>query len=146
MDVARDLVQDVFIKLYVDREKLTITDSLKSYLFKAVHNTCINWLNQRQTHARHHRSLKDELNDRVDDDLVIQAELEEAIRACIEDLPEACRRIFKMSRYQGKKNKEIAQTLGISVRTVETQISKALAVLRVTLAEFFAITLIALCI
>jgi RNA polymerase sigma-70 factor (ECF subfamily) len=62
----------------------------------------------------------------------------------VEHLPEQCRRIFKMNRYEGKKNSEIAEELGISIRTVETQISKALTVLRTALSDFLAFFLIAI--
>ena len=79
-------------------------------------------------------------------DLVIQAELEEKIRLLVEGLPEQCRKIFKMNRYAGKKNNEIARELDISIRTVETQISKALNILRSGLSEFLPALLMAVAI
>ena len=144
MDKSRDIVQDVFVKLYADRLSLQIETSLKSYLFKSVYNACLNNINQFKVHSRHHEYLKNRLPVSVDDDIVITAELEDKIRITVEGLPDQCKKIFKMSRYEGKKNKEIAETLAISIRTVETQISKALTTLRSNLTDFFALLVVAI--
>jgi RNA polymerase sigma-70 factor (ECF subfamily) len=143
MDKARDIVQDIFVRLFTDRHKLQITISLKAYLFKAVHNACLNQLNQHKVRSRHHDFLAIDLPSTVDNDLIVMAELEEKIRTTVEQLPEQCRKIFCMNRYEGKKNGEIAAALGISIRTVETQISKALAILRSNLGEFLTVCLLA---
>ncbi|MEJ7644779.1 MAG: RNA polymerase sigma-70 factor [Chryseolinea sp.] len=142
MDKARDIVQEILVKLYTDRETLQINISLKSYLFKCVYNASLNSIKQQKVRSLHHEYLKRYSPVSDDHDLVVKAELEEMVRGTIEQLPPQCRRIFKMNRYQGKKNSEIAEELGISIRTVETQISKALAVLRVTLADFLPTLLI----
>jgi RNA polymerase sigma-70 factor, ECF subfamily len=142
MDKARDIVQETFVKFYTDRETLQINTSLKSYLFKCVYNACLNSVKQHKTHSLHHEYLKQHIPFSDDHDMVVKAELEDMIRVTVEHLPEQCRRIFKMNRYEGKKNSEIAEELGISIRTVETQISKALTVLRTTLADFLAFFLI----
>ena len=144
MDKARDIVQDVFVRMYTDRQTLEIVVSLKSYLFKSVYNACVNNINQLKVHSRHHDYLKQRLPLTIDNDKVIEAELEDKIRITIESLPDRCRKIFQMSRYEGKRNKEIAETLGISIRTVETQISKALTILRANLTDFFPVLLLAL--
>jgi RNA polymerase sigma-70 factor, ECF subfamily len=144
IDKARDIVQDVFVTLYAGRNSLHINTSLKSYLFKCVYNACLNSLKQTKVYAHHHEYLKLNLPFSDDHDMVIKAELEDKIRITIESLPDECRKIFKMNRFEGKKNKEIADELNISIRTVETQISKALKVLRANLADFLAIVLISL--
>jgi RNA polymerase sigma-70 factor, ECF subfamily len=144
MDKARDIVQEVFVTLYAGRSTLQISTSLRSYLFKSVYNACLNSIKQHKVHAHHHEYLKQQLPFSDSQDMIVKAELEEKIRISIEQLPEQCRKIFRMNRYEGKKNSEIATELGISVRTVETQISKALAVLRSHLADFLPFFLIAI--
>jgi RNA polymerase sigma-70 factor, ECF subfamily len=144
MDKARDIVQETFVKLYTNRGTLQINTSLKSYLFKCVYNACLNDLKERKVHSLHHEYLKHHMPFGDDHDMVVMAELENMIRVAVEDLPEQCKRIFKMNRYEGKRNSAIAEELGISIRTVETQISKALTVLRTTLADFLALFLFTL--
>ncbi len=130
LDEARDIVQDVFVKVYNDRDNLAIDTSIKSYLYKAVHNASLNRIKQIKIHRHHHEYIKNQAPFSEDHDTMIKAELEEKIWQIIQSLPDKCRKIFEMNRFEGKKNKEIAETLGISIRTVETQISKALKILR----------------
>jgi RNA polymerase sigma-70 factor (ECF subfamily) len=144
MDKARDIVQEIFVKLYADRATLQINTSLKSYLFKSVYNACLNSVKQHKVYAIHHEHLKQHLPVSDDHDTIAAAELEEKIRTTVALLPDQCRRIFQMNRYEGKKNKEIAEALGISIRTVETQISKALTALRSSLTEFLPFLLVTL--
>jgi RNA polymerase sigma-70 factor, ECF subfamily len=144
MDIARDIVQETFVKVYTDRETIHINTSLKSYLFKCVYYACLNSVKQQKVHSLHHEYLKQHIPFSDDHDMIVEAELEDMIRVAVEHLPEQCRRIFKMNRYEGKKNSEIAEELGISIRTVETQISKALTVLRTALSDFLAFFLIAI--
>lgn len=141
-DQARDIVQDVFVTLYTNKSTLQINKSLKSYLFKCVYNACLNSLKQQKVYALHQQYLKENAVLISDDDMVVRAELEERIRFAVESLPDQCRRIFKMKRYEGMKNSEIASELGISIRTVETQISKALNILRANLIDYLALLLI----
>ncbi|HEY5823298.1 MAG TPA: RNA polymerase sigma-70 factor [Cyclobacteriaceae bacterium] len=136
MDQSRDIVQEVFVTLYAHRNDFQINTSLKSYLFKCVYNSCLNKIKQQKIHKTHHEYLQQQSPIVDVQDLMIQAELEEKIRIAVDGLPEQCRKIFTMNRYGGKKNAEIAEELGISIRTVETQISKALTILRLNLSEF----------
>jgi RNA polymerase sigma-70 factor, ECF subfamily len=142
MDKARDIVQDVFVVLYASKEMLHINVSLKSYLFKCVYNACLNNLKQQKVYAYHHQHLRKNATSIDGHDTILKAELEEKIRIAIESLPDQCRKIFKMNRYEGKKNSEIATELGISIRTVETQISKALNILRANLTDYLVLVLI----
>jgi len=144
MDKARDVVQEVFVTLYASCQTLQINTSLKSYLFKCVYNACLNSIKQQKVYAHHHEYLKQNLSFVDDHDMMVRAELEDKIRVTVEALPDQCRKIFRMNRYEGKKNSEIASELGISVRTVETQISKALKVLRANLTDFLTLVLISL--
>ena len=136
LDEARDIVQDVFVKIYDNRATMEINTSVKSYLYRSVHNACLNHLKRKNTHNNHNEYLKYQTRWSDNHDTMEQAELEEKIWNIIQGLPEQCRRIFTMNRFEDLKNKEIAEKLGISIRTVETQISKALKVLREHLADF----------
>ncbi len=137
IDVAREIVQDFFVKLYEKRNAINIDVSVKSYLYRSVYNCCINFLNQRNLQDRH---LKIIAQERVEEDNLeneIQTvELQYKISEIIEELPARCKRIFKMNRIEGMKNDEIAEALGLSKRTVETQISKALKILRKKLNDY----------
>ncbi|MDO1451453.1 RNA polymerase sigma-70 factor [Rhodocytophaga aerolata] len=141
IDQARELAQDIFVKLYEKRQQLIITTSIKSYLFKAVHNSCLNYLKQLHLHNRHHAYLAYPMAESTDMDAMLEAELEERLARAISKLPGQCQKIFTMNRFEGKTNKEIAHELDISIRTVETQISKALHILRTELADLLTILL-----
>ena len=143
-EIARDLVQDVFIYLWEKRLKLTIDKSLSSYLFRAVHNACINYLKRESNKENYIKQFLFNLNEgsyktsSSDDahELVVHKDLSERIETIIETLPEQRRNIFKMSRFRGMKNKEIAEICTISPRTVETQIYRALKVLKENLRPY----------
>ena len=142
MDDARDIVQDVFVTLYDRRHFIKINTSVQSYLYRAVHNACLNKLKKVKTHEVHHEYLQYFLPLTEDQDPVTKVELEEKILEAIQNLPTKCRKIFEMNRFEGKKNKEIAEILGLSVRTVETQISNALKLLRDNLGDFLVAALL----
>ena len=134
-DQAEDIVQSIFMKLWEKRDTLDITTSVRSYLFRAVYNQCIN-------HLEHHSvKLKYDAGMRVDaardeqQPEVFPEELEESIRKAIDTLPTQCRSIFIMSRYEELKYSEIADKLGISVNTIQNQVCKALKLLREALKD-----------
>jgi RNA polymerase sigma-70 factor, ECF subfamily len=139
---GRDLVQDLFVTLYAQRASLDIHTSIRSYLFRALNNLCLNELRQLKSHIRHHEEIKRTSAELSFQDDVTLAELQSRLRMAVESLPGQCGRIFQMSRFAGKKNAEIAQELGISIRTVETQVSKALAILRTQLIDFLPVLLL----
>ena len=138
MDVSKEVVQDLFVKLYEKRKKLAINSSLKAYLFRSVQNKCINYINAQKIRNKYTETAK---NNQVEVDTPIDksidlAELENALYAAIGELPPKCRMIFKMNRFEGYSNQEIAERLDLSKRTVETQITKALRALRTKLRPF----------
>jgi RNA polymerase sigma-70 factor (family 1) len=136
-DVAREIVQDFFVRLYEKRLSLTIDTSLKSYLYRSVYNCCMNYINQRSIQDKHIKNIDQERN--IEDNLeneINSVELQNRIYSLIEALPPKCKRIFKMNRLEGLKNDEIAIRLNLSKRTVETQISKALKILRKKLSDY----------
>jgi len=133
---AEDLVQDVFMRIWVTRETSPINESLQTYLFRAVRNRCINHLEHLKVKANYEAQEIVELQIREagffqsPEQLFIRQEQLEQVRREIEKLPEKCRQIFKMAYDEDKKAAEIAEELQLSVRTVETQIYKALKTLR----------------
>lgn len=139
MDIAREIVQDLFVKLYEKRLSISIDVSVKSYLYRSVYNSCINYLNQRNMHEKHIRNIsfeKEKEEDTDPENEIMAVDLQRKIYEIIENLPAKCRKIFKMNRFEGLKNEEIAQILNLSKRTVETQISKALKILKNKLSDY----------
>ena len=138
-DDAKEVVHQVFIKLWERRSEIDLSTSLKSYLFTAVNNRSLNMIRDRRKFS------SEEVPERVGEwDVSAQLEsmeLEKQIREVIDSLPERCRVIFELNRYDGLKYAEIATQLDISVKTVENQISKALKILREQLAKYLTILL-----
>ncbi len=131
LDTGKEMAQRVFVNLYEKRAHLKVKTSTKNYLFRATKNACINYQKQQQMHSKHTEILKISTpTSSHPDEEQETSQLEVRIHQAIENLPDRCRQIFKMNRFEGMKNKEIAESLGISLRTVETQISKALKTLR----------------
>ncbi|NPA36699.1 MAG: RNA polymerase sigma-70 factor [Chlorobi bacterium] len=143
-DLSKEMVQDVFVMFYEKREVLNIHTSLKSHLYQTVRNRCLNEIKRTQIRREHHSGIyNDKKNQEAYfDDKVQQTELEARIFNIVQSLPAQCKRIFKMSRYEGINNSEIAEKLQLSKRTVETQISKALKILRQQLKGYVDTALI----
>ncbi|MBN8820452.1 MULTISPECIES: RNA polymerase sigma-70 factor [unclassified Spirosoma] len=141
-DQAKDVVQEIFVRLYDQRDRIPLHTSLKAYLYKAVQNTCLTHLKQAQVYQLHQQHLR-QLTPQTDPtEPILQLELEHLIWQAVQRLPQQCGRIFQMNRFEGKKNNQIAQELGLSIRTVETQISKALALLREALSDYLPVLLL----
>ena len=136
-DTARELVQNVFINLWEKRDSLDTSTSLKSYLFKSVHNRSLNEIRDRKKFSDN--EVPEIMSDTDVQSHMEYMELEEKINEVIGSLPEKCREVFEMSRFDGLKYNEIAEKLGISVKTVENQMSKALKILREKLAHYLTI-------
>lgn len=138
-DDAREVVHQVFISVWEKRQDLDLSLSLKSYLFTSVHNRSLNVIRDRKKFS------SDEVPDVAgewDVSSVIETmELEEKIKEVISSLPEKCREVFELNRFDGLKYSEIAERLNISPKTVENQMSKALKILREKLAKYMSILL-----
>ncbi|MDA3890996.1 MAG: RNA polymerase sigma-70 factor [Salinivirgaceae bacterium] len=138
IEASEEVVQEVLFKLWTNRETLEITSSINSYLFRAVRNSCLNVIkhvNIREDYKEHNERVI-QMEEGSYEDEVIVSELEEKIRESIDQLPIERRKIFIMSRYDGLKYREIAEKLGISVKTVENQMGSALKFLRIELREY----------
>lgn len=132
---SEDIVQDVFMALWMKRESIDFTISIKPYLYKATYNKSISYIKSTQTNLNiDEQNIKLQLQQKIisydlEDSLLLK-EISEEIISCVETLPEQCRKVFLLSRGQGLKNKEIAKQLNINEKTVEGHISKALSELR----------------
>lgn len=144
-DIAHGIVQDTFLKLWEKRTNLDDNTYLQSYLYRLTRNNCLNYLKHLKVQEKYKKfsrikKLEIELNSTAlnhsSAEKIISDELEEKINETIESLPPKCKQIFKMSRYDEMKYKEIAKELNLSVKTVENQIIKALGILRKHLSEF----------
>jgi RNA polymerase sigma-70 factor (ECF subfamily) len=139
-DKAEELVQDVFYKLWKNKNNLNIRVSLKSYLYKSVQNSCLLTIQHnkvKEKYKAHIISTKDSSNVKTPEKELETKELHEKINKTMEELPERCREIFYLSKYEGLKYREIAEKLSISQKTVEANISKALKILRKNLSSIY---------
>ncbi len=138
MDVSEEVVQELFYKLWEKRGKLNINVSLKSYMYRAVYNGCLQYLNHRTIEMRYeeYRKKQHKVYDSDASEEIRTRELNEIINDTLNSLPERCRTIFDLNRNEGLKYREIAEKLSLSVKTIEANISKALKLLRKNLKEY----------
>lgn len=140
-DESQDIVQKVFFKLWDGHQQIEIQTSIKSYLYRIVHNESINFLNQRANRMRLNNQILDyrsfETNNTSEH--VISTDLQKAIDQALAELPTQCRKVFEMSRMNQMTYLQIANDLSISVNTVENHISKALKKLRVSLNDYLVV-------
>ncbi len=143
-EASREIVQDVFLKLWEKRKDIDPEKSLKSYLGTAVRNRCINYLRDNKK-FNHDLQYMEELPVNISvapSDKLLESEIRVRIMEATAELPDKCREIFILSRNEQLKYQEIADHLGISVKTVETQMSKALQHMRIRLREFLMIAIL----
>ena len=136
-DTAEEIVQDLFFKLWQDREKLNIESSLNGYLFRSVHNRCLHHIEHSRVVERHAAEI---LNQQTEDqespsDILNYKELQEKVARILEKLPDRCGKIFTMSRFDGLKYTEIAEKLSVSIKTVEANMGRALKEFRKELTQ-----------
>lgn len=141
LESSEEIVQDLFCTLWDKKNHILLSTSLKSYLFRAVFNSCMKHIRHLKVRQVHQKEVLHTTNEGQEDGKFEEFELELKIEKIIEQLPEQCRKIFKLSRFENKKYQEIADELGISVKTVEAQVSKALKILREELKEYLVILL-----
>jgi len=132
---AEDVAQEVMLELWRRRGELAIQDSLRAYLLRATRNRALNQLRHANVQRRAEPHLvTDEAVPATGAGELVATELRQAITRAVAELPPACREVFELSRGRGLRYAEIASTLGISVKTVESQMGKALKHLRLRLA------------
>lgn len=143
-DEAEDIVQQTFVKLWERRASLDIAWSVKAYLYKMVHNAALNRIRHQKTKNKYQQFNAQQLDTQhvLPEDTA--PELREKLQQALSDLPPQCRNIFELSRFEELKYREIAEQLNISIKTVETQMGKALRIMRLQLADYL-VTVIGIC-
>ncbi|MCW0481317.1 RNA polymerase sigma-70 factor [Gaoshiqia sediminis] len=144
MDLARSLVQEVFVDLWTKRENIALKYSVKSYLYTAVKNRSIDYLRTVRKNVKLSAVGDCQLETPFRDALE-EAELNDRINKSINELPEKCREVFVLCRFEGLKYSQIAEKLNISVKTVEMQMGIALKKMREKLSDIQLVKLL-LCI
>lgn len=142
-DEAEEIAQSVFVTMWEKRNSLAIETSLSSYLFRAVRNASLNKI-------KHEKVRSDFTADQSSlssyaepsSHLTLKNELQKQINDAIEALPEQCRTIFKLSRFEELKYAEIAEHMNLSVKTVENQMGKALRIMREKLKDYLVLLII----
>lgn len=144
--LGEEIVQNIFLKIWERKEQLSIQSSLKAYLYRAVHNESMNVLKHEKIKASYQvyiaRAMKNETD--MANKKILSSDLEHKLRKALNELPEQCRTIFQMSRFEELKYQEIADKLGLSIKTIENQMGKALKLLRLKLVDFLPLLLISL--
>lgn len=139
-DEAEEMVQNVFYKLWEKREKIDELQSVPAYLYRSVYNECMNYVKHEkvkkgyEAHAVHHGDIASRATDTA-----AAKELQRRLDEAMNLLPEQCRTIFQMSRFEEMKYREIADKLGLSVKTIENQMGKALKIMRTQLADYISV-------
>ena len=134
---AEDVAQEVLLELWRRREEIVISESLRAYLLRATRNRSLNQLRHAAVAKRAEPQIMGEESvSAAGPAKLVAAELRDALATAVAELPPACREVFELSRGQGLRYAEIASTLGISVKTVESQMGKALRHLRSRLAAW----------
>lgn len=134
---AEEVVQDMFVKIWEKRAILNIETSVRHYFFRSVRNHCLNELQHEKIKQQYASKIKELARQETDfNDYFLEVDLVNRIEQCISSLPPKRREIFRLSREQGLKYKEIADVLNISVKTVEAQMGLALKYLREELKDF----------
>lgn len=137
-EIAEDIVQDVFVKLWAKRMEIQFSASIKSYLYTATKHACLNHIDK---HQRRSELLNIYLEGMAAHTENVEAhihyqDLRKKVAGAIDDLPPRCKEVFVLSRSHFKSYQEIADELGISVKAVEQHIGKALKSLRVSLKDY----------
>ena len=152
---AENIVQDVFVELWENKEMLNMHMNLIAYIFTTIKNECLNHLRHKLVVQETASKLQEEYTislrmnldslEAFDNNLFSDQDIEKIISRALDTLSEKCRTIFIMSKIEGKKQKEIAQELNISINTIETQMGIAYKKLRIELKDYFPILLFILC-
>ncbi len=136
---AKGTVQEVFEKIWAGREDIDPDESINAYLFRIAHNISINKLRRRQVESRYaeiYKLVYIEHSEHSPYESLVGNELNEKINFAVNKMPPKCRKVFDLNRTEGLKYSEIANTLHISVKTVEAHMSKALSIVRFELKDY----------
>jgi len=140
--MGEEMVQQVFLKLWESGGMAQINGSVTGYLYRAVHNACLNHIKHQKVKQAYHHYVTTQQQHAATVETLTVKELQVRIDQALNDLPEQCRTIFQMSRFEQLKYQEIADRLQLSVKTVENQMGKALRILREKLSDYLPTVLI----
>ena len=136
-DIAKDLAQDVFVNLWINRKTLDATRSLQNYIFVSSRNAAINYLKKEMVFSSEPLEAQADVSTgNMVEDTFFAKEIALLIEMVVSEMPEQRQRIYRMNREQGLSNEEIADRLGISKRSVENQVSLALKEIREVVAAY----------
>ncbi|MET1053945.1 MAG: RNA polymerase sigma-70 factor [Pedobacter sp.] len=136
-EAAKGTVQNIFLKLWERKSTLNFNGSLKAYLYSAVYHECLNHIRHQKVKLHHQDHLVYTMKNTEEHDSGIELnDLKGKLQQVMNNLPEKCRTVFQLSRFEELKYREIAEQMGISVKTVEAQMGKALKILRHGLVDY----------
>lgn len=137
-DTTEEIVQATFVNLWEKRDLIRSDISFKSYVFRAAYNTALNYIKHRKVVSSYVAKKQDRIVELQQNFVSHQPdfELQKRIKDALNDLPPQCQRVFRLSREEGLKYHEIADELGISKKTVEVHMGKALKLLRASLKDY----------
>ena len=143
---AEEVVQQVFFKLWERSKGLSISGSVAAYLYRAVYNESLNYLKHQKVQSQYQQHVTHTMKNEsyTPGKKFSMKELDEQLSKAMNELPEQCRTVFQLSRFEELRYREIADHLGISVKTVENHMGKALKILRTKLVEFLPFTIFCL--
>lgn len=143
---AEEIVQNIFLKIWERKEQLSIQSSIKAYLYRAVHNDCMNVLKHEKVKRAYQTATSYAMKNETDhaSKKILLSDLEVKLNRAMNELPEQCRAIFQMSRFEELKYQEIADRMGLSIKTIENQMGKALKLMRLKLVDFLPFLLLSL--
>jgi RNA polymerase sigma-70 factor (ECF subfamily) len=145
-DIAEEIVQAMFLKLWEKNDWMKLQSSVRSYLYKSVYHDSLNHLRHQKVQLKYQTATVHTMEHYTDDAAgkLKLGELERHLSAALSKLPEKCRAIFHLSRFEELKYQEIATRLEISIKTVETHMGKALRILRKEMQEFLPLMILML--
>ncbi len=140
IQVAENIVQEVFFRIWVNRKKISISSRVNSYLLTSVKNQSLKYIRHQKVEKRTEIELDSiDCSLQTPEDVLNEKDIVIAVRAAINELPDRCREIFILSRYKNYKYSEIADLLKISISTVETQMGRAYKFLREHLSDLLTL-------
>lgn len=149
---AKGITQEAFINLWSSRQQIEKINGIESFLYTYAKSKCLNVIRNNKVKERYksktlnkkERALDYDILKSMNFDSLALTELEELITKSIDDLPEKSKVVFYKKRYENKKNKEIAQDLNVTVKTVEAHMTTALKILRLKLTEYLPLIFVSI--
>ena len=136
IDQAEEIVQEFFYTYWKNRKEISIKLSLKAYMYKSVKNSALRYIQHKQVEEKYRKYAKAEESVTTINNTLEDNELSGILENTLNELPDRCRQIFELSRFNGLKYQEIADMLSISVKTVEADMTKALMTFRQRLSRY----------